>query len=101
MHGLEGAPAAAPVPPAERTLELPEPEPEPAAKPAAAAPAPGPDLELQLDEFGRPRGIRYFDRALAPLDVEADDVDRLFDAIALLLMPVDRRHAGQVKDLHH
>lgn len=27
--------------------------------------------------------------------------DRLFDAIALLLMPVDRRYRGLVKDLHH
>ena len=36
---------------------------------------------ISLDEFGRPRGIRYFDRALAPLDVEPDDVDRLYDAI--------------------
>ncbi|MEM9201250.1 MAG: TauD/TfdA family dioxygenase [Actinomycetota bacterium] len=36
---------------------------------------------ISLDEFGRPRGIRYFDRALAPLDVEPDQVDRLYDAI--------------------
>lgn len=27
--------------------------------------------------------------------------DRLFEAIALLLMPVDRRYKGLVKDLHH
>lgn len=27
--------------------------------------------------------------------------ERLFEAIALLLMPVDRRHAGIAKDLHH
>lgn len=27
--------------------------------------------------------------------------DRLFDAIALFLMPVDRRYKGLVKDLHH
>jgi hypothetical protein len=26
---------------------------------------------------------------------------RLFELIALLLMPVDRRYAGLVKDLHH
>ena len=36
---------------------------------------------ISLDEFGQPRGIRYFDRALAPLDVEPDQVDRLYDAI--------------------
>lgn len=36
---------------------------------------------ISLDEFGRPAGIRYFDRALAPLDVSAGDVDRLYSAI--------------------
>ena len=36
---------------------------------------------IRLDEFGRPSGIRYFDRALGPLDVPPDDVDRLYDAI--------------------
>ena len=36
---------------------------------------------IRLDEFGRLSGIRYFDRALAPLDVPPDDVDRLYDAI--------------------
>ena len=36
---------------------------------------------IRLDEFGRLGGIRYFDRALAPLDVPPDDVDRLYDAI--------------------
>lgn len=36
---------------------------------------------IRLDEFDRPSGIRYFDRALGPLDVPADDVNRLYDAI--------------------
>lgn len=36
---------------------------------------------IRLDEFGRPSGIRYFDRALGPLDVPPDDVDRLYNAI--------------------
>ena len=36
---------------------------------------------IRLDEFGRLSGIRYFDRALGPLDVAPDDVDRLYDAI--------------------
>ncbi|WP_420445228.1 TauD/TfdA family dioxygenase [Candidatus Poriferisodalis sp.] len=36
---------------------------------------------IRLDEFGRPSGIRYFDRALGPLDVPPDDIDRLYDAI--------------------
>lgn len=36
---------------------------------------------ISLDEFGRPSGIRYFDRALAPLDVAPDQVDRLYNAI--------------------
>ena len=36
---------------------------------------------IRLDEFGRPSGIRYFDRALGPLDVPPSDVDRLYDAI--------------------
>ncbi|WP_419554534.1 TauD/TfdA family dioxygenase [Candidatus Poriferisodalis sp.] len=36
---------------------------------------------IRLDEFGRPSGVRYFDRALGPLDVPAADVDRLYDAI--------------------
>ncbi len=36
---------------------------------------------IRLDEFGRLSGIRYFDRALGPLDVPASDVDRLYDAI--------------------
>ena len=38
---------------------------------------------ISLDEFGRPTGIRYFDRALAPLDVPSDQVDRIYDAIRL------------------
>lgn len=36
---------------------------------------------ISLDGFGRPSGIRYFDRALAPLDVDPDQVDRLYNAI--------------------
>ena len=36
---------------------------------------------ISLDEFGRPCGVRYFDRALAPLDVAPDQVDALYDAI--------------------
>ena len=36
---------------------------------------------IRLDEFGRLNGIRYFDRALGPLDVPNDDVDRLYNAI--------------------
>ena len=30
---------------------------------------------IRLDEFGRLSGIRYFDRALGPLDVAPDDID--------------------------
>jgi alpha-ketoglutarate-dependent taurine dioxygenase len=36
---------------------------------------------ISLDEFGHPCGVRYFDRALAPLDVDPEDVDRLYGAI--------------------
>lgn len=36
---------------------------------------------IRLDEFGQPSGIRYFDRALGPLDVPPGDIDRLYDAI--------------------
>lgn len=36
---------------------------------------------ISLDEFERPVGIRYFDRALAPLDVAPEHVDRLYNAI--------------------
>ena len=38
---------------------------------------------ISLDEFGRPRGIRYFDRALAPLDAAPHLMDPLYDAIRL------------------
>ena len=36
---------------------------------------------ISLDERGRPCGIRYFDRALAPLDADFDAVEALYDAI--------------------
>lgn len=36
---------------------------------------------ISLDEFGRPCGIRYFDRALAPLDVPSQQIDVMYDAI--------------------
>ena len=36
---------------------------------------------ISLDEDGRPRGIRYFDRALAPLDVDPELVEPMYDAI--------------------
>ncbi|MEM7092395.1 MAG: TauD/TfdA family dioxygenase [Actinomycetota bacterium] len=36
---------------------------------------------ISLDERGQVSGIRYFDRALAPLDVDHDDMDRLYDAV--------------------
>lgn len=36
---------------------------------------------ISLDERGRPCGIRYFDRALAPLDADFDMVEALYDAI--------------------
>jgi gamma-butyrobetaine dioxygenase len=36
---------------------------------------------ISVDEFDRPSGIRYFDRALAPLDVDPDQVNRLYNAI--------------------
>ena len=36
---------------------------------------------ISLDELGRPCGIRYFDRALAPLDADFDMVEALYDAI--------------------
>ena len=36
---------------------------------------------ISLDEQGRPCGIRYFDRALAPLDADFDMVEALYDAI--------------------
>ena len=36
---------------------------------------------IRLDEHGHLSGIRYFDRALGPLDVAPDDIDRLYDAV--------------------
>ena len=36
---------------------------------------------ISLDEWGNPRGIRYFDRALAPLDLEPDLIEPMYDAI--------------------
>ena len=36
---------------------------------------------ISLDEWGNTRGIRYFDRAMAPLDVEPDLVEPMYDAI--------------------
>ncbi len=36
---------------------------------------------ISLDEQGRPSAVRYFDRALGPVDADPDDVDRLYDAI--------------------
>lgn len=36
---------------------------------------------ISLDEFGQPCGIRYFDRALAPLDCAPDLVEPMLDAI--------------------
>jgi alpha-ketoglutarate-dependent taurine dioxygenase len=36
---------------------------------------------ISLDEFGRPCGIRYFDRAIAPLDCAPDLVKPMLDAI--------------------
>ncbi len=38
---------------------------------------------ISLDEFGRPCGIRYFDRALAPPDCAPELMDPLYDAIRL------------------
>ena len=36
---------------------------------------------ISVDEFGEPCGIRYFDRALAPVDTEPDLIDAVFDAL--------------------
>lgn len=36
---------------------------------------------VSLDEWGNPRGIRYFDRALAPLDLEPALIEPMYDAI--------------------
>ena len=36
---------------------------------------------ISLDEWGNTRGIRYFDRAMAPLDVDPDLVEPMYDAI--------------------
>ena len=36
---------------------------------------------ISLDEWGNPRGIRYFDRALAPLDLEPELIEPMYDAI--------------------
>ena len=36
---------------------------------------------ISLDEFGALRGIRYFDRALAPLDVDHEMIEPLYNAI--------------------
>ncbi len=36
---------------------------------------------ISLDEFGRASGIRYFDRALAPLDCAPDLIEPMLDAI--------------------
>ena len=47
---------------------------------------------IALDEFGHPSGVRYFDRALGPLDVPPDDIDRLYDAIRAFS---DRMHSSE------
>ena len=36
---------------------------------------------ISLDEWGNPRGIRYFDRALAPLDLEPHLIEPTYDAV--------------------
>jgi alpha-ketoglutarate-dependent taurine dioxygenase len=36
---------------------------------------------ISLDEFGEPSGIRYFDRALAPLDCSPELIGPMYDAI--------------------
>lgn len=36
---------------------------------------------ISLDEWGNPRGIRYFDRALAPLDLEPELIEPMYNAI--------------------
>lgn len=36
---------------------------------------------ISLDEWGNPRGIRYFDRALAPLDLKPALIEPMYDAI--------------------
>jgi gamma-butyrobetaine dioxygenase len=36
---------------------------------------------ISLDEFGAPTGIRYFDRAMAPLDCAFDKVDAMYNAV--------------------
>lgn len=36
---------------------------------------------ISLDEWGNPRGVRYFDRALAPLDLPPDHIEPMYDAI--------------------
>ncbi|MEM8704933.1 MAG: TauD/TfdA family dioxygenase [Actinomycetota bacterium] len=36
---------------------------------------------ISLDEWGRPRGIRYFDRAMAPLDLAPELVEPMYDAV--------------------
>lgn len=36
---------------------------------------------ISLDEWGNPRGVRYFDRAMAPLDIEPVLVEPMYDAV--------------------
>ncbi|NNE96803.1 MAG: DUF971 domain-containing protein [Acidimicrobiales bacterium] len=36
---------------------------------------------ISLDEFGRLAGIRYFDRALAPMDCAPELIDAMYDAV--------------------
>ncbi len=70
--------------------------------------------EIYLDTFDKwaadePQGLEEVGLTLEELRTQTDAnfpaferlSNRLFGAIALLLMPVDRRYAGATKDLHH
>ncbi len=36
---------------------------------------------ISLDQYGQPSGIRYFDRAMAPLDCAPEQVDAMYNAV--------------------
>lgn len=56
---------------------------------------------ISLDEFGQPSGIRYFDRALAPLDCAPDLIEPMLNAIrAFNQRMVDPAFITQIRVAH-
>jgi GMP synthase (glutamine-hydrolysing) len=59
------------------------------------------DEEPQALEEAGLRRQQLADQIAEHYDAFARLADRLFNSMALLLMPLDRRYAGAIKDLHH